>query len=192
MSWSLESQLGLVELAVLARAMGGVYGTMNIQMWTTRCVEPIMLSGIFHSEEEEVKTDMTYNLMQILLPKSRRLIWLPLLAAHDFITPTWALAKWNSRLHAIDKACWLLPSSKVLKRTQSHRADLARCQPLQVDSRLPGHRQGALQRQARLLAYTASVRQAKATNRLLFFSARHAAADDQSCAVLGAGGGQSV
>lgn len=112
MSWSLESQLGLVELAVLARAMGGVYGTMNMQIWTTSCVEPIMLSGIFHSEEEEVKTDMAYNLMQILLPKSRRLIWLPLLAAHDFITPTWALAKWNSRLHAIDDSMLATPKQQ--------------------------------------------------------------------------------
>ncbi len=107
-----DSQLGLVELAVLARAMGGVYGTMNIQIWTPSCVEPIMLSGIFHSEEEEVKPDMTYNLMQILLPKSRKLVWLPLLAARHFITPTWALAKWNSRLHAMDDTMLATPKQQ--------------------------------------------------------------------------------
>lgn len=91
---------------------GGVYGSMNIQLWTPSCAEPVLLSGVLHSEEEEVKPDTSYNVMQILLPKSRRIIWLPLIAARHFNTPTWALAKWNRRLHAMDDSLLATPKQQ--------------------------------------------------------------------------------
>ncbi len=53
--------------------------------------------------------------MQILLPKSRRLVWLPLIAARHLITPTWALAKWNSRPHAMDDSMLAAPKQPTVE-----------------------------------------------------------------------------
>ena len=97
-----DTQMGLVELAAFVRACcGSVFLALNIQIWQPNYCNNFVLSGVADLSED-VKPDMAaYHLMLVMLPKSCKLVWLPLLP-HAHATPEFMLAQWQTRLDKLD------------------------------------------------------------------------------------------
>lgn len=97
-----DTQMGLVELAAFVRACcGSVFLALNIQIWQPNYCSNFVLSGVADLSED-VKPDMAaYHVMLVMLPKSYKLVWLPLLP-HTHATPEFMLAKWQTRLDRLD------------------------------------------------------------------------------------------
>ena len=99
-----DTQMGVVELAAFVRACcGSVCIALNIQIWQPNYCNSVVLSGVADLSEDVKPDIMAYHLMLIMLPKSRKLVWLPLLHnAHSFATAEFLLAKWQTRLAQLD------------------------------------------------------------------------------------------
>ena len=97
-----NTQMGLMELAAFVRACSGsVCTSLNIQIWQPNYCNSFVLSSAADLSED-VKPDMSaYHVMLVMLPKSCRLVWLPLVP-HAHTTPEYMLAKWQTRLYNLD------------------------------------------------------------------------------------------
>ena len=94
----LNTQMGVMELASFVRTCSGsVCTSLNLQIWQPNSCNSFVLSGV-EDLSEDVKPDTAaYHLMLVMLPKSCKLLWLPLLT-HAHATPEFIFAKWGTRL----------------------------------------------------------------------------------------------
>lgn len=103
-----NTDMGIMELASFVRACSGsVCTSLNIQIWQPKSCNSFVLSGVADPSEDVKPDTAAYHLMLIMLPKSCKPVWLPLLP-HAHATPEFMLAKWQTRLHHLDTKMQLL------------------------------------------------------------------------------------
>lgn len=105
-----DTQMGLLELAAFVRACcGSVCTSLNVQVWQPNYCNSFLLSGAADLSED-VKPDISaYHVMLFMLPKSGKLVWLPLVPHVYAATPEFMLAKWQTRLHSLDSKMMVVP-----------------------------------------------------------------------------------
>lgn len=106
--------LDLLELAAFAQVCSGsICDYLNIQIWHPNHDSTFVLSSSADAEsEEDAKPDMSaYHMMLVKLPKSGKVVWLPLIP-HAHSTPEFMLAQWKSRLYKIDTRMLVTPKQK--------------------------------------------------------------------------------
>ena len=129
-----DTQMGLLELAAFVRACSGsVCNSLNVQIWQPNYCNSCMLSGAADLSED-VKPDVSaYHVMLFMLPKSCKLVWLPLVSHLHGATPEFMLAKWQTRLHSLDTKMLVTPEPEP-PTTSSAPAQESPAKPVRVSA----------------------------------------------------------